>query len=283
MALSANILEKLPSEVLNTLKGGAFASSLAQASPASQKLGLATGFEPLDQWLPDGGLLKGSVVELMVAGATALATSIGLSACRSAQQAAAKLGGDTPWCTFVDPSRSLYAPGVAELGVNLERLLVVRPSLEALSRTALRLVESQCFAVVVIDTVGMPGAELDVPLGNWPRIVRRLAMALEGSQSSVLLITDVGARRPLTLPVAQRIELHRASAHKLILQVAKDRRGRISKAHTVALGRSVLGESALGKSALGESALGQPGLLQEPPRLAAWGVGWDRQVISDVC
>jgi recombination protein RecA len=189
---------------------------------------LPTGFSPIDRQLPGGGLLTGALVELAVAGAASLATTLGLAACRSAQRAAEQLGGAVPWCAFIDPSRSLYAPGVAHAGVQLDRLLVVRPSIEALGRVALRVVESQCFAVVVIDTVGVPGGELNVPLGSWPRIVRRLALALQETQSTALLITDSTARRPLTLPVAQRIELERSQAHKLILQVAKDRQGRVS-------------------------------------------------------
>ena len=258
MALSTNLLKKLPPELVYGLQGGALELAGAGAAAATHAPGraftsLATGCGPLDRALPDAGLLKGAVVELTVLGAAALATSIGLLACRSAQQASQELGGIMPWCAFIDPSRSLYAPGVAELGVELEQLLVVRPAVEALSRVALRLVESQCFAVVVIDTVGVPGAELNVSLGHWPRVVRRLAMAVESSQCSVLLITDRAQRRPLPLPVAQRIELQRSQAHKLILQVAKDRRGRISKPRPIVLqeedaspARSVRGQGEQG-------------------------------------
>jgi len=241
MGSPANLLEKLPPELAQALKAGSLVSLASnQTSAAGPTAGLGAsslplGFAPIDHQLPDGGLPKGALVELSVQGAAALATSVGLSACRSAQQASDKLGGSTSWCAFIDPSGSLYAPGVAQAGVKLERLLVVRPPLEALSRVALRVVESQCFAVIVIDTVGVPGAELNVPLGKWSRIVRRLNLALEGSQSTVLLITDSAARRPLTLPVAQRIDFQRTQAHKLILQVVKDKRGRVSMPRSVVL------------------------------------------------
>lgn len=241
MALSTNFLEnrlekgldprleKLPSALIGALTIG------GRPAGAGAARTLPTGFPAIDRQLPDGGLLTGALVEFAVAGAASLATSLGLAACRSAQRAAEQLGGEVPWCAFIDPSRSLYAPGVAHAGVQLDRLLVVRPPLEALGRVALRLVESQCFAVVVIDTVGIPGAELNVPLGSWPRIVRRLSLALQGTQSTVLLVTDSKARRPLTLPVAQRIQLERSQAHKLILQVAKDRQGRVSAPVTIDL------------------------------------------------
>lgn len=173
-------------------------------------------------------------MELSVRGGAALATRIGLSACHGAQQRAQEQGGQTPWCAFVDPSASLHGPGVARAGVTLERLLVVRPPLSALSRVALRIVESKAFAVVVIDTAGVPGASLDVGLGSWQRVVRRLSIAVEGSAASVLLITEAAARRPLPLPVAQRIELSRPAPELLGVRVTKDRRGRVGPLRTVA-------------------------------------------------
>ena len=163
-----------------------------------------------------------------------MATTVALSACRAAQEEARRFGGVVPWCAFVDPSATLYAPGVAQAGVALDRLLVVRPPLEALSRVAVRLVESQAFAVTVIDTAGTPGAELDVALGSWTRIVRRLSMALEGSAGLVLLVTDAAAARPLPLPVAMRIELGRPAPDQLSLRIAKDKHGRVSGPRSVA-------------------------------------------------
>jgi len=199
--------------------------------------GLPLGLPELDELLPDGGLPRGGVVELAAAGSS-LGTSIALSACRAAQAEGRACGGEAPWCAFIDPSSTLYAPGVVRTGVTLERLLVARPPLEALGRVALRLVESQAFAVTVIDTIGTPGASLGVELGVWPRIVRRLSMAVDGSAAVVLLLTDVAARRPLPLPVAMRIELARPSAEKLVLRVAKDKQGRVSSPRSIVWARS---------------------------------------------
>jgi len=203
---------------------------------------LPIGFLGVDAYLPDRGLLRGSVVELAVAAPTSLATSIALAACRAAQQAGQQQGHDETWCAFIDPSSTLYAPGVAACGVDLERLLVVRPTSEALGRTVLRVVRARAFAVVVVDLVGVPGAVWDTagdsggggrprrgaPLGPWPRLVRQLALAIEGTATSVLLLTDSEARRPMPLPVAMRIELGRVGEQRLSLRIAKDQRGRIS-------------------------------------------------------
>ncbi len=198
---------------------------------------LPLGIAELDAVLPEAGLPRGKVIELAVAGGIALGTSVGLSACRSAEREAEAQGSDAPWCAFVDPSGTLHAPGVVGAGVRLDRLLVVRPSLEALERTAIRLVESQAFAVVVLDTVGVPGARTNVSLGTWPRVIRRLSLAMEGSGTTVLLITDSDAPRPLPLPVAMRLELIRTAADRLSIEVAKDRRGRVSGPRTVAWAR----------------------------------------------
>jgi hypothetical protein len=63
-------------------------------------------------------------------------------------------------------------------------------------------------------------------------------MAVEGTERCVLLLTDGAERRPLPLPVAQRLELSRPKPNQLLLRVAKDRRGRISPAKPIAWART---------------------------------------------
>ena len=223
----------------------ALPATLAHISPALAKagvrlgsatkpdwVGIPLGIDPLDAVLPDQGLLRGGVVELAVSGPSGLATSIALHAVRAVQRAAES----TPsgFCAFVDPSSTLYAPGVAALGVDLERLLVVRPPLEALGRVSVKLAESPVFSLVVIDTLGTLGRSVEVSLGAWGRIVRRLSMAVDGTTRSVLLVTDAKEPRSLPLPVAQRIELSQPSGGKLGIRVAKDRRGRITTTREIA-------------------------------------------------
>jgi recombination protein RecA len=227
MALPAHLLERLSPAFSQA--GVRFARP-AEGPPA----GLSFGLPELDALLPDAGIPRGSVVELCAAGEGALGTSLGLRACAQAQAEARARGGNTPWCAFVDPTGTLYGPGVAAAGVELTRLLVVRPPLGALSRVALRLAESEAFAVVVVDLTGVVGERVAVPLGTWPRVVRRLAMAIEGTGHTVLLLTRAADRRPLPLPVAQRLEVSRPSADKLTVRVAKDQRGRVSSPRSVA-------------------------------------------------
>jgi recombination protein RecA len=215
----------------------ALPAALAGISPALAKAGvhigaalgpevqaLPFGIEALDQVLPDRGFLRGGVVELSVACESGLATTLSLAAVRSLQrEGRASAAGQAPFCAFVDPSASLYAPGVASLGIELERLIVVRPQSEAIGRVAIKLSESSVFALVVVDTVGT-----DLSLKSFVRIVRRLSMAVDGTKNSVLLLTSASQPRALPLPVAQRIELSRPTRDRLVVRVAKDRRGRVT-------------------------------------------------------
>ncbi|HEY3495656.1 MAG TPA: recombinase A [Polyangiaceae bacterium] len=197
--------------------------------------GLPFGIPELDELLPDRGIVRGGVVELSVSGASGVATSLALSAVRSVQaQARTLLAADAvPWCAFVDASGTLYAPGVHAAGVDLGRLLVVRPPPEAIGRVSLKLVESGVFPLIVVDTVGTLGKSLPGGLGNFERVVRRLSMGVDGTANSVLLITDERAQRSLPLPVAQRLVIARPSLERLMVRVAKDRRGRVTPARSL--------------------------------------------------
>jgi recombination protein RecA len=193
------------------------------------------GITELDRALPDGGIVRGGVVELSVSGDSSLSTSLSLSLIRSFQkEGRASAAARTPWCAFVDPSMSLYAPGVAALGIELERLLVVRPSSEAVGRVAIKLAESSVFSLVVVDTVGALGARVALSLKCFVRVIRRLSMAVDGTKHSVLLLTSSSEPRSLPLPVAQRLELFRPQRDRLLVRVAKDRRGRVTPARSVA-------------------------------------------------
>jgi recombination protein RecA len=246
MARPADLLERLP-ESLSLGKKTKFNGLLRLgAAPSATQLpaGLSLGWPELEACLPDAGLARGHVVQLAALHPGALATQLALRTCAEAQQQGRAFGTDELWCAFIDPSRSLYAPGVAQAGVRLDRLLVVNPDPAALANVALRVVRAGVFAVVVIDASA--GLRSDVvrrrgvvegphSLGIWVRAVRQMALALEGQQTGVLLITDASNASPLPLPVAQRIELRRPSLHQLELRVAKDRWGRITGWRRVAL------------------------------------------------
>jgi hypothetical protein len=216
------------------------------ASPASPPPG---GILPLPEavsaLLPEGGLLRGGVVEIASARGLAKATSLAAAACASAQAEARLRGGGLAtagaWCAWVDSTGSLFAPFAAAAGVDLARLLVVRPPVEKLAKVAVRAAESRAFGVLVVDTVGALGdhdrARSD-EVGRWSTTVRRLSLAIEGSDRVILLLTDLWAHRPMVLPVAMRIEIERPAEGRLFVRVGKDRYGRVTSKTPVALAES---------------------------------------------
>jgi hypothetical protein len=199
---------------------------------------LSLGLPALDAALPLQGLPYGSVTELQVRGTSGAATSFALCACRAAQQQAASAGihrgAASPWCAFIDPAATLYAPGVARLGVDLDHLLVVRPELEAVGRAALRIVEANLASVLVIDLTGAERS-LDEHIWqhNWHRNVRRLALAVKATATSILLLTRSEQFQTLPLPTFMRLEFTRRSSESFELRVAKERTGRISPARSL--------------------------------------------------
>jgi recombination protein RecA len=175
-----------------------------------------------------GGVLRGAVVELASRAGRARATSIAIGACVAAQREAERFGS-TALCAWIDPTRTLYGPGVRAQGIDLSRLFFVAPEVALLSRVAVRVAESRAFAVVVVDAGKLPS------LDRLPTVVRRLALAVEGTSCSVLLLTDLDARRSMPLPTAARIELSRTERDAITLRVAKDRHGRIASPTRVSL------------------------------------------------
>ncbi len=211
------------------------------------------GIDAVDALLPDGGLPTGRVVELSLQGGAAFGTQIALWTCRAAQREALLSGTDS-WCAFIDSSASLYAPGVKATGVDLQRLLVVRPEFADVERVAVRLSEARVFSVIVLDLVGVPWAQTQRGRSNrleksddrsslatkeerkrrqnWPRTVRQLALKLASTQSQVVLLTDSEVQRPAPLPVALRLQLL-SGVTGLDIHVLKDMHGRVGRKGTI--------------------------------------------------
>lgn len=189
----------------------------------------------LERALPDHGLPKG-VVELALPHAKSGAmkggaTTIALSAVAAAQRADARA-----WCAWITPEGTplLHAPASAQAGVDLERLLVVRPPQSALARSAVKSAASGAFAILVVDAfVGLEGR-----LGARDKkmdgavIVRKLALAAEEQGTTTILLTNAYASRALPWPVSLRLEVERRP-DAIALRVTKDRRGSSSSSHVV--------------------------------------------------
>ncbi len=194
---------------------------------------LPLGIAEVDGLLPAGGLQFGDVVELRVQGASGAATSFALAACRAAQFSEERFSEERfredsqSWCAFVDPSATLFAPGVAQLGVDARRLIVVRPDFASIGRVAVRIAEAKLVSVLVVDLRGALG-DVSFDAHEWQRTVRKLSLAVKQLSTCVLLLTDARDARGLPLPVALRLELTRTSRESLELGIGKERSGRIA-------------------------------------------------------
>jgi recombination protein RecA len=145
----------------------------------------------------------------------------------------------------------LFAPALVEAQIDLRRLLVVRPGaqnsaleqLTTVSRLAVKLAEARLFSVLVVDMVGAAWGSSrtntapfkPLSLKHWGKTVRRLAMAISGTATQIILLTDRAAPRTLPLPVALRLELQRRGPNQLSVTVAKDHHGRVSPAQFISL------------------------------------------------
>lgn len=247
----------MPHAVLDALLASKTAAIAADLSPRAKPLPLGRGRstsapaagaplpEAVSALLPEGGLLRGGVVEIAAARGLAKATSLALAACASAQAEARLRGGGIgtqgAWCAWVDTTGSLNAPFAAAAGVDLSRLFVVQPPPVKLAKVAVRMAESRAFSVLVVDTVGALGDHERVrsdEVGRWSTTVRRLSLAIEGSDRAIVLLTDLWAKRPMVLPVAMRVEIERPYADRLLLRVGKDRFGRVTSKTPVPIAES---------------------------------------------
>lgn len=193
---------------------------------------LATGWPELDAVLPDGGFPRG-VIELAAPRGLGGATSVALAAVRAGQQRS-----EGAWCAWIDPEGTLHAPGVVAAGVDLARMLVVRPPRALLGKVGVKVVGAGAFEVVVVDVDTIGGAGALAPgsgrKGWAPELlVRKLALAAEPSGGTVVLLTDANRPRATPWPVAMRLELSRPAPAALSVKVAKDRRGRVGLAKTI--------------------------------------------------
>jgi recombination protein RecA len=239
--VAAPQLEALLVQLGSSSAGKLRIARVEDVPPSSRALALS--WSELDAVLPDGGLPRG-VVELAAPRALGGSTSVALAAVRAGQARSA-----SAWCAWLDPEGTLHAPGVEAKGVDLARMLVVRPTRELLGRVAVKVVASGAFEVVVVDFDAVPGAgsgasgtlalkrrlHLKEARKQWGSevLVRKLALATEPNGTTVLLLTNASKPHAIPWPVALRVELSRPSPLELVVRVAKDKRGRIGLAKTI--------------------------------------------------
>jgi hypothetical protein len=198
--------------------------------------GRASGIEALDALLGPTGVPRGQLTELFGArssGKTMVAFALLAAATREGALGA-----------YVDPSGSFFAPGAAGAGIDVRRLIVVRPREVAAARRAVdALVRGGACAVVVFD-----GSELAGALQTHH--CARLVAQAEKTGTALVIITNGTAQ-----PVASFASL-RLAAHDLmpLWQEGSDGGGQllgciasvdVAKSRAIAPGRSVRFAAAL--------------------------------------
>jgi hypothetical protein len=124
---------------------------LKDASAAPARPVWSTGCSSLDARLPGGGWPTASLIEVLLDDTGLGEVQLFLPALVACQRSKQGSGVDAPWLVFIAPPHEPYAPALAQQGIELERLLVVRPAMatEALWAAEQALSSGVCAAVLL--------------------------------------------------------------------------------------------------------------------------------------
>ena len=176
---------------------------------------LPSGHPRLDALLPGGGWPAGMLTEFVVErwGSGELALLMPLLARLSGERAADTSG----WIAWIAPPFLPYAPALAAAGVNLARMLLVRPrdDAEALWAAEQALLSGCCRAVLC--WVGHADGHAD------GRRLRRLQLAAESGRTPLILFRPAAALAAPS-PAALRLSLD-CNAGEPCLRLVKHRGG----------------------------------------------------------
>ena len=176
--------------------------------------GVPTGFSELDAELPGGGWPEGALSEILGGGAGAFALTL---------PALARLSAQGRWLLLVAPPQLPYAPALAGRGVDLGRLLLVRPAdpAGALWAAEQGLRSGACGAVLAWSDSAEDAA------------LRRLQLAaVEGEALAFLFRPGTAARSSSPAPL--RLQARPAS-HGLEVRILKRRGGLATRTLSLAL------------------------------------------------
>ena len=184
--------------------------------------GLSSGYEKLDRLLPGGGWPQQALTEILI-------EQYGIGELKLLMPALASLCIEEPgadhvesgWIAWVAPPFQPYPPALQKWGIELSRMLIVRPrdDSEVLWSAEQALSSGTCAAVLL-----------------WPRTLddqasRRLQLAAEKGGSWAVAFRPLSARRQPSA-AALRIELS-ADREGTRLAILKSRGGRPAVLHDV--------------------------------------------------
>jgi len=172
---------------------------LKDASAAPPRPVWSTGCSSLDARLPGGGWPTASLIEVLLDDTGLGEVQLFLPALVQCQRRMSEGGADdVSWLVWIAPPHEPYAPALAQQGIDLGRLLVVRPAsvMEALWAAEQALASGVCAAVLL----WLKGTD-----DRW---LRRLKLAAEAG----------GALGVLFRPERHRFESSPASLRLLMTQ-----------------------------------------------------------------
>lgn len=188
------------------------------SSQVDTRIGLASGFAKLDRCLPGGGWPQQALTEILV-------EQCGVGELRLLMPALAQLSAEEPhaqhddysepgWIAWIAPPFQPYAPALQQCGIDLSRMLVVRPKddSELLWSAEQALSSGTCAAVLL-----------------WPATLddqasRRLQLAAEKGHSWAIAFRPLAARKQASA-AALRLELQ-STEQGTRVHILKSRGGR---------------------------------------------------------
>ena len=195
------------------------------SSHTDRRTGLASGYPELDRCLPGGGWPQEALTEILIDqyGMGELRVLMPALAELSAEHALSRHGEPTEpgWIAWVAPPFQPYAPALQQCGIDLSRMLVVRPKddSELLWSAEQALSPGTCAAVLL-----------------WPEILddqasRRLQLAAEKGHSWAIAFRPLSARHQPSA-AALRLELQ-ATGQGTHVHILKSRGGRPTVIHNL--------------------------------------------------
>ena len=158
------------------------------ALPRSAAPGISTGFAALDERLPDRGWPVGALSEVLVRTLGSCELALVLPALAALTRAGREVA-------LVGPAKLPYAPGLADRGVDLERVLVVRGA----SGEEQAWAAEQSLRSGVCAAVALWSRRLDA------RTVRRLQLAAQQGQRLRLVVPHPWSDRLSPSPAPVRL------------------------------------------------------------------------------
>jgi hypothetical protein len=161
--------------------------------------GLASGYPKLDQHLPGGGWPQHALTEILL-------DHYGMGELQLLMPSLARLSqpqddSDAAWIAWIAPPFEPYPPALKQWGVNLSRVLIVRPrgGKEALWAAEQALISGNCAAVLLwsneLDDSASRRLQLAAEAGQcWAIAFRSLKALSQASAAALRIRLDVGER-----------------------------------------------------------------------------------------